>query len=113
MVVDGANEPMMSAAYNQGLEPFTILSTPQKVRKVALLQIKNRLRDYIGNISAEMAEEIGCKVSKIILRDTVSRWGSCSSNGNLSFSWRLAFAPTNVLDYVVAHEVCSPKGNEP
>ncbi|MFC6198616.1 M48 family metallopeptidase [Ponticaulis profundi] len=42
---------------------------------------------------------------KITLRDTVSRWGSCSARGNLSFSWRLILAPPYVLDYVAAHEV--------
>ena len=42
---------------------------------------------------------------KITIRDTRSRWGSCSSNGNLSFCWRLIMAPEWVLDYVVAHEV--------
>ena len=39
------------------------------------------------------------------MRDTRSRWGSCSAQGSLSFSWRLIFAPEPVLDYVVAHEV--------
>lgn len=39
------------------------------------------------------------------LRDTRSRWGSCSSRGRLMFSWRLAMAPPQVLDYVAAHEV--------
>ena len=39
------------------------------------------------------------------MRDTKSRWGSCSSVGALSFSWRLILAPEPVLDYVVAHEV--------
>ena len=39
------------------------------------------------------------------MRDTASRWGSCSSTRSLSFSWRLILAPDFVLDYVVAHEV--------
>lgn len=42
---------------------------------------------------------------RIIVRDQATRWGSCSSTGNLSFSWRLIFAPSYVLDYVAAHEV--------
>jgi predicted metal-dependent hydrolase len=39
------------------------------------------------------------------LRDTTSRWGSCSSTGALNFSWRLILAPCFVLDYLAAHEV--------
>ena len=42
---------------------------------------------------------------RIALRDTTSRWGSCSSTGTMSFSWRLAFAPVEVLRYVVMHEL--------
>ncbi|OAB58168.1 hypothetical protein AY599_03315 [Leptolyngbya valderiana BDU 20041] len=44
-------------------------------------------------------------LGRITLRDTRSRWGSCSHRGDLNFSWRLVFAPLPVLDYVVAHEV--------
>jgi hypothetical protein len=44
-------------------------------------------------------------LGRITLRDTRSRWGSCSHRGDLNFSWRLVFAPVEVLDYVVAHEV--------
>ncbi len=51
------------------------------------------------------AARLGVKLGKISLRDTSSRWGSCSHDGNLSFSWRLIFAPIEVLHYVVAHEV--------
>jgi len=39
------------------------------------------------------------------VRDTTTRWGSCSASGNLAFSWRLIMAPEDVLHYVVAHEV--------
>jgi predicted metal-dependent hydrolase len=49
---------------------------------------------------------LGVAHRRITLRDQVSRWGSCSSNGSLSFNWRLVLAPHDVLDYVVVHEVC-------
>ena len=51
------------------------------------------------------AARIGRTVNRVTVRDTKSRWGSCSSSGSLSFSWRLILAPEPVLDYVVAHEV--------
>ncbi|MFN3890060.1 MAG: M48 family metallopeptidase [Beijerinckiaceae bacterium] len=41
----------------------------------------------------------------VTVRDTTSRWGSCSANGSLNFSWRLILAPAFVLDYLAAHEV--------
>jgi len=55
------------------------------------------------------AEQLGKKIKRITIRDTKSRWGSCTSEGELSFSWRLVFAPRHVLDYVVSHEVAHLK----
>jgi hypothetical protein len=49
-------------------------------------------------------EAIGVPRRRIVIRDTTSRWGSCSSHGGLSFSWRLILAPPEILDYVAAHE---------
>lgn len=51
------------------------------------------------------AATLNVRPSRITVRDQSSRWGSCSSTRALSFSWRLIFAPTEVLDYVAAHEV--------
>lgn len=51
------------------------------------------------------ANKIGVRPSRLTVRDQSSRWGSCSSSRALSFSWRLIFVPSNVLDYVAAHEV--------
>ncbi len=48
---------------------------------------------------------LGVKRGRITVRDTRSRWGSCSAKGGLSFSWRLVMAPERILDYVAAHEV--------
>jgi predicted metal-dependent hydrolase len=48
---------------------------------------------------------LGVTVRRISIRDQASRWGSCSTTGALSFSWRLVLAPRHVLDYLAAHEV--------
>lgn len=51
------------------------------------------------------AARLGAQPERITIRDTRSRWGSCSARGHLNFSWRLILAPPEVLDYVAAHEV--------
>jgi predicted metal-dependent hydrolase len=62
-------------------------------------------RDELARRAHQLAPRIGRSVKGVSVRDTKSRWGSCSGGGNLSFSWRLIFAPEPVIDYVVAHEV--------
>ncbi len=67
--------------------------------------LKSEAKREISKIAAEHHKNMGVKYQNITLRDTTSRWGSCSQNGNLSFSWRLIFAPYEVLRYVVIHEL--------
>jgi predicted metal-dependent hydrolase len=54
---------------------------------------------------AKYGRQLGVRVRRICLRDPTTRWGSCSTSGLLSFSWRLILAPAQVLAYVAAHEV--------
>ncbi len=67
--------------------------------------LKREARKALDARTTHFAAMLGLKPSRITVRDTASRWGSCSSGRSLSFSWRLIFAPSFVLDYVVAHEV--------
>ncbi|MBV9687985.1 MAG: M48 family metallopeptidase [Alphaproteobacteria bacterium] len=75
--------------------------------------VARRVRDHLVGMARReftrrarsLAARIGRKVARVAVRDTKSRWGSCSGRGNLAFSWRLIFAPEWVIDYVVAHEV--------
>lgn len=67
--------------------------------------LKQRARDSLAAASDRYAARLGRGYSAIALRDTRSRWGSCSSQGRLMFSWRLVMMPQDVLDYVAAHEV--------
>jgi predicted metal-dependent hydrolase len=71
--------------------------------------MKKQARTIIVPLAHAKASNIGHALSRITIRDTRTRWGSCSSNGDLSFSWRLVMAPSEILDYVVAHEVAHLK----
>jgi predicted metal-dependent hydrolase len=67
--------------------------------------LKTCAQDDLERQVAIHAQRLGVKVGSIRLRSQASRWGSCSSTGNLNFNWRLVMAPPFVLDYVAAHEV--------
>lgn len=62
-------------------------------------------RKTLSARAALHAAALNTRFSAITVRDTASRWGSCSQRGRLNFSWRLICAPDYVLDYVCAHEV--------
>lgn len=67
--------------------------------------LKREARKELEARTLHHAARIGLKHKRITVRDTASRWGSCSAGRSLSFSWRLILAPAFVLEYVVAHEV--------
>jgi predicted metal-dependent hydrolase len=72
-------------------------------RRVRDFLFKEASRDIKAAVESH-TKKLGVAPRKITLRDTTSRWGSCSSSGALSFSWRLILAPSFVLDYLAAHE---------
>jgi len=67
--------------------------------------LRHAARNALAAASDTHAAALGLKYTRITLRDTRSRWGSCTSGGALMYSWRLIMAPPAVLDYVAAHEV--------
>lgn len=76
-----------------------------RVRRFLASEAESDLREAV----ARHAGRLDARVSRVTIRDTRSRWGSCSSAGSLSFSWRLILAPPFVLDYLAAHEVAHLK----
>lgn len=73
-------------------------------RKIKQFLIKSA-KEEIASCARINAKSLGVSFSRITVRDTTTRWGSCSRSGNLSFSWRLVMAPRMVLEYVVVHEL--------
>ena len=74
--------------------------------------VARRVRDYLKReakrdleaASKAAALELGVTLKRVSIRDQTSRWGSCSTTGVLSYSWRLILTPPFVLDYLAAHE---------
>ncbi len=67
--------------------------------------LKREVKADLEAASRRAADVLGVNVKRVSIRDPSSRWGSCSTTGVLSYSWRLIFAPPFVLDYLAAHEV--------
>ncbi|MBP1763343.1 MAG: hypothetical protein H6Q65_401 [Firmicutes bacterium] len=68
---------------------------------------------YIENASRQFTEKttfwagrLNVRPVKISIRDQKSRWGSCSSRGNINYNWRIVMAPPEIMDYLVVHELC-------
>ncbi|RTL80329.1 MAG: M48 family peptidase [Hyphomicrobiales bacterium] len=77
----------------------------EHVHRRVLDHFRREARRDLESAVARHTSALGLAPRGVGLRDTVSRWGSCSSAGSLNFSWRLIMAPPYVLDYLAAHEV--------
>ena len=87
---------------NRKATPAPPLESLSKTDRMKIqLKIGKRVRHY--------CEIMGVKVGWVTVKNQKTRWGSCSSAGNLNFNWRLIFAPPAVLDYVVVHELAHRK----
>lgn len=90
-------------------ESNLIITTPctelSFVKKCLEEWYKKNARTVIANRVAYYASIMGVSYGRIAIRSQKSRWGSCSFEGNLNFNWHLIMMPSQVLDYVVIHEL--------
>ena len=85
---------------------------PQNVVKYThreIEQLREQARKLIAERVKHFAPIVGVTYGQIAIRTQHTRWGSCSSKGNLNFNCLLALVPPEVLDYVVVHELCHRK----
>ena len=87
----------------------TVEAPPGREGPATEAMIKHLARDRLAEAVDRFAARLGKDTGRLTLRDPRSRWGSCTADGNLMFSWRLILAPAEVLDYVAAHEVAHLK----
>ena len=84
---------------------LTVPGDPAHLSRRLTDWLKAEARRELGAASARYAAAMAVRYRRIVIRDQKSRWGSCSSSGDIAYSWRLILAPPEVLDYVAAHEV--------
>lgn len=69
----------------------------------------DQAKDLFQSRLAVYRDRLGLDFNQVRLKNQKTRWGSCSSKGNLNLNWRLVMAPTSIVDYVVVHELCHLK----
>ena len=70
------------------------------------LEHKEAARELVRGRLEYFNTQYGYKIGRVSIKNTRSRWGSCSSKGNLNFNYRIALLPKHLVDYVVVHELC-------
>jgi predicted metal-dependent hydrolase len=90
---------------DSGERILCVAGTSEHIERRVLDYLKREARKDLQKASVSHAQDLGVRVRRLSIRDQSSRWGSCTSAGSLSFSWRLILAPPYVLDYLAAHEV--------
>jgi predicted metal-dependent hydrolase len=115
--VDGADVPLFGTphrirhradrrgtVWREGVE-IHVAGKPEFLARRLKDWLIAELRARLEPLALAKAARVERSIKRITIRDTRSRWGSCGHDGAMSFSWRLVFAPPEVLDYLVAHEV--------
>ena len=94
---DWIKKHLATLSAKPSLPPFT---------EAELHTLATQIKPCIAERTAYFAELLGVTYGRITIRAQRSRWGSCSSKGNLNFNCLLALVPEDVLDYVIVHELC-------
>lgn len=120
LLVDGSLLPLMGGEVELGLVPsrrnawrfrdedarLTVsVADPGDVDRVVEHWYRAMALRWLGETAIARAPDLGVPVPRLTIRDTRSRWGSCSSRAGVSLSWRLVMAPPEIADYVVVHEL--------
>lgn len=92
-------------AANGRLRVYLPAKSKITTRHAAEAWMRAASRAEIEQVVVEQAKRMGARPKAVSIRDQRTRWGSCSSRGNLSFNWRLVMTPPPILQYVVIHEL--------
>jgi predicted metal-dependent hydrolase len=95
----------VAASMENGAHMLRVTGGAEHLRRRVFDYLRREARRDLEPAVTRYAEALAVRPKAVRVRDTFSRWGSCSASGELSFSFRLVMAPPFVLDYLAAHEV--------
>jgi predicted metal-dependent hydrolase len=105
----GSLRGLTEATVIDGKPVLRVSGMPEHLGRRIATFLKKEARADLERLAKFHAHSIRAPIKSISMKDTRSRWGSCSAEGNLSFSWRIIMAPPSVVDYLAAHEVAHLK----
>lgn len=91
------------------LDQIIVYSPNGKFSEILEKGLKDYAYAFFWDVCHDLALQLDISLNRISIKDTKTRWGSCSCKGNLCFSWRLIFAPKKIAFYLAAHEVAHLK----
>ncbi len=80
--------------------------TPDVCREAICGCLRKYAHTYLHERTATWSEALGISYNRLAIKDTKTRWGSCSAQGNLNLHWKLVLLPVALSDYVIVHELC-------
>jgi predicted metal-dependent hydrolase len=113
----GATIPILGQPYNIKHTPsrrttihlkehtLVVMGDESRVPLLVTQWLRFHALGHMRQKSLELAQELGVIINNVRIRELKSLWGSCSANGNLTYSWRLIMAPQPINEYICAHEV--------
>lgn len=89
--------------------PIGSKDNKEMIRDAIIKKFKSDFREIAEEGVEEYNKYYNFKYNRIAIKDNKTNWGSCSSQNNLNFNWKLIFAPMEIIDYVIVHEICHLK----
>lgn len=105
----GTYQPVLNEKFDYVLEIHTPKPDGEQVHEAVKKWFREYARQILSKKAEEYAEIMGVSYHRIAIKEQKTRWGSCSSKGNLNFNWKLILMPDFMQNYVVVHELAHLK----
>lgn len=114
-VIDNGADASTSVVFHSGRLWVMANSKPDAhdkrlgIRNALIAWYQERACDILTRRVEALSKKVGIKPTRVNVKSQLRRWGSCTKNGVLNLNWRIIMAPSSIIDYVVAHELCHLK----